>query len=238
MKVRLLAASLAAMTLVSAAASAQDTTSERGKLSYAIGFNTGVELAELTARGEAVDVNTVIKAIQDAYAKKQPAVPVDQLKAAVENMQKRQQAKMQAEFTKLSTDNKTQSDAFLAQNRAKQGVQTLPGSTVQYRVIENGSGAKPTQASDVQLNYKGALPDGTVFVDTAQPQGEGQQAGPVTMKVSQIPLVGLREALLQMPAGARWEVVLPGDKAYGTDMRAGRMANQAVVFDVKLVSVK
>jgi peptidylprolyl isomerase len=237
MKLRLLAASLAAITLVSAAASAQDTTSEKGKLSYAIGFNTGVELAELTARGEAVDVNTVIKAIQDAYAKKQPAVPVDQLKTAVENMQKRQQAKMEAEFAQLSNQNKTQSDAFLAQNRAKAGVQTLPGSTVQYRVIEAGNGAKPTQASDVQLNYKGSLPDGTVFVDTAQ-AAQGQQAGPVTMKVSQIPLAGLREALLQMPSGARWEVVLPGDKAYGTDMRAGRMANQAVVFDVKLVSVK
>lgn len=237
MKLRLLAASLAAVTLVSAAASAQDTTSEKGKLSYAIGFNTGVELAELTARGEAVDVNTVIKAIQDAYAKKQPAVPVDQLKAAVENMQKRQQAKMEAEFAKLSTDNKAKSDAFLAQNRAKAGVQTVPGSTVQYRVVENGSGAKPTQTSDVQLNYKGSLPDGTVFVDTAQAQ-EGQQAGPVTMKISQIPLVGLREALTQMPAGSRWEVVLPGDKAYGSTMQAGRMANQAVVFDVKLVSVK
>ena len=237
MKVRLLAASLAAITLISATAAAQDTTSEKGKLSYAIGFNTGVELAELTARGEAVDVNTVIKAIQDAYAKKQPAVPVDDLKAAVENMQKRQQAKMEAEFAKLAAENKTASDAFLAQNRAKQGVQTLAGSTVQYRVIEAGSGAKPTQASDVQINYKGTLPDGTVFVDTAQAP-EGQQAGPVTMKVSQIPLVGLREALLQMPTGARWEILLPGDKAYGTDMRAGRMANQAVLFDVKLVGVQ
>ncbi len=237
MKVRLLAASLAAMTLVSAAASAQDTTSERGKLSYAIGFNTGVELAELAARGEQVDVNTVIKAIQDAYAKKQPAVPVEELKTAVENMQKRQQAKLEAEFARLASENKAQSDAFLAQNRAKQGVQTLPGSTVQYRVIEAGSGAKPTQNSDVVLNYRGTLPDGTVFVDTNQAP-EGQQAGPVTLKVSQIPLVGLREALLQMPTGARWEVVLPGDKAYGTDIRAGRMANQAVIFDIKLLSVK
>ena len=237
MKVRLLAATLAAMTLVSAAASAQDISSEKGKLSYAIGFNTGVELAELTARGEAVDVNTVIKAIQDAYAKKQPAVPVDQLQAAVQNMQKRQQAKMEAEFAKLSADNKGKSDTFLAQNRGKAGVQTLPGSTVQYRVLEAGSGAKPTQASDVQINYKGSLPDGTVFIDTAQAR-EGQPGGPVSMKVSQIPLTGLREALLQMPTGARWEVVLPGDKAYGTTIQAGRMANQAVVFDVKLVSVK
>lgn len=237
MKLRLLAASLAALTLASGVAVAQDTTSERGKLSYAIGYNTGVELAELTARGESVDVNTVIKAIQDAYARKEPTVPVDQLRASVENMQKRQQAKMQEEFNKLAADNKSKSDAFLAQNRAKAGVQTLPGSTVQYRVIENGGGAKPTQTSDVQLNYKGTLPDGTVLVDTAQPQ-EGQAAGPVTMKLSQIPLVGLREALAQMPAGARWEIVLPGDKAYGSTIQAGRMANQAVVFDVKLVSVK
>ena len=236
MKLRLLAASLAALTLASGVAAAQDTTSERGKLSYAIGYNTGVELAELTARGESVDVNTVIKAIQDAYARKEPTVPVEQLRASVENMQKRQQAKMQEEFNKLAADNKSKSDAFLAQNRAKAGVQSLPGG-VQYRVIENGRGAKPTQASDVQLNYKGTLPDGTVLVDTAQP-AEGQQAGPVTMKLSQIPLVGLREALAQMPAGARWEIVLPGDKAYGTTIQAGRMANQAVIFDVKLVSVK
>ncbi len=237
MKLRLLAASLAALTLVSGMAAAQDTSTERGRLSYAIGYNTGVELAQLAANGEAVDVNTVIKAIQDAYARKEPAVPVDQLRSAVEGMQQRQAAKMQEEFNKLAAANKSASDAFLAQNRGKAGVQTLAGSTVQYRVIENGSGARPTQNSDVQLNYKGSLPDGTVLVDTAQPQ-EGQQGGPITMKVSQIPLVGLREALLQMPAGARWEVVLPGDKAYGTTIQAGRMANQAVVFDVKLVSVR
>jgi peptidylprolyl isomerase len=89
----------------------------------------------------------------------------------------------------------------------------------------------------VQLQYKGTLPDGTVLIDTSQAR-EGQPAGPVSMKVSQIPLVGLREALTQMPSGARWEVVLPGDKAYGSTIQAGRMANQAVVFDVKLLSVK
>jgi len=236
MKLRLLAAALAATTLAAGTAAAQDTTSEKGKLSYAIGYNTGAELAELTERGEAIDVNTVVKALQDAYGKKDPVVAVDDLRAAVENMQKRQQARMEAEFTRISTANKASSDTFLAQNRAKAGVQALP-SGVQYRVIEVGNGAKPTQASDVALTYKGSLPDGTVLIDTNQvPQG--QTPGPIELKVSQIPLEGLREALLQMPAGSRWEVVLPGDKAYGNDMRAGRMANQAVVFDVKLVSVK
>lgn len=233
MKLRLLAAALAALTLTAGAAVAQDTTSERGKLSYALGYDLGRNLVE---SGEAVDVNTVIKAVQDGYGKKEPTVPVDQLRLAVENMQKRQQAKMQAEFNKLAADNKTKSDAFLAQNRAKPGVQTLP-SGVQYRVIEAGKGAKPNQASDVQIQYKGTLPDGTVLVDTAQPQ-EGKPAGPVSMKVNQIPLTGLREALTQMSAGERREVVLPGSQAYGSTIQAGRMANQAVVFDVKLISVK
>jgi len=233
MKLRLLAAALAALTLTAGAAAAQDTTSEKGKLSYALGYDLGRNLIE---SGEPIDVNTVVKAVQDGYSKKEPTVPVDQLRLAVENMQKRQQAKMQQEFNKLAAENKTKSDAFLAQNKAKAGVKTLP-SGVQYRVVETGTGAKPTQSSDVQLTYKGSLPDGTVLVDTAQAQ-EGKPAGPVSLKVSQIPLVGLREALTQMKAGDRWEVVLPGDKAYGSTIQAGRMANQAVVFDVKLVSVK
>jgi len=236
MKLRLLAASLAALSLSAGTAMAQDLTSERGKLSYAIGFNTGAELAELSMRGETVDISAVVKAIQDAYARKEPAVPVDDLRAAVDAMQQRQAQKMQEEFNALASANKAASDAYLAQNKSNAGVQELPGG-VQYKVIEKGSGAKPTANSDVQLSYKGSLPNGQVLVDTSQ-AAEGQQPGPVSLNVSQIPLEGLREALLQMPAGARWEVVLPGDKAYGSSMEAGRMANQAVIFDVKLVSVK
>ena len=233
MKLRLLAATLAALTLVAGTASAQDTSSEKGQLSYALGYDLGRNLIE---SGEAVDVNTVIKAVQDGYAKKEPTVPVEQLRTAVQNMQKRQMAKAKAEFDKASAANKAKSDAFLAQNKAKAGVKTLP-SGVQYRVVTNGTGAKPTQASEVQINYKGALTTGQAFVDTFSPP-QGQKAGPVTLKVSQVPLVGLREALLQMPAGSRWEVVMPADKAYGNTPESPIGPNQAVVFDVQLVSVK
>ena len=116
---------------------------------------------------------------------------------AVESMQKRQLAKAKAAFEKASAENKTKSDAFLAQNKAKAGVKTLP-SGVQYRVVENGTGAKPSQTSNIQIQYKGNIPNGPTFVDTFTAQ-QGQPAGPVTMKLSQIPLVGLREALTQMP---------------------------------------
>lgn len=233
MKLRLLAATLAAFTLTAGTASAQDTTSDKGKLSYALGYDLGRNLVE---SGEAVDVNTVVKAVQDGYSKKDPTVPVDQLRTAVEAMQKRQVAKAKAAFDKASTENKTKSDAYLVQNKAKAGVKALP-SGVQYRVVEVGTGAKPTQASEVQIQYKGSLPTGQTFVDTFSPQ-QGQPAGPVSVKVSAIPLVGLREALTQMPSGSRWEVVLPPTQAYGNTPQSPIGPNQAVVFDVKLVSVK
>ena len=236
MKLRLLAATLAAMTLVAGSAFAQTTPApNKNDLSYALGYDLGRNLVE---SGEAVDVNTVVKAVQEGYAKKEPTVPVAQLRTAVEAMQKRQMEKAKAEFDKASAENKTKSDAFLAQNKAKAGVQSLPGG-VQYRVLEAGSGAKPNQASNVTLQYKGSLTDGRTFVDTFSPQqGQTTPPAPMAIKVSEIPLVGLRDALLQMPAGARWEVVMPADKAYGNTPQSPVGPNQAVVFDVKLISSK
>ena len=236
MKLRLLAATLAAITLVAGSAFAQTTPApDKNALSYALGYDLGRNLVE---SGEAVDINTVVKALQEGYGKKEPTVPVAQLRSAVETMQKRQVEKAKAAFDKASAENKTKSDAFLAQNKSKAGVQSLPGG-IQYRVIEAGSGAKPTQASNITMQYKGALSDGRTFVDTFSPQ-QGQTAAPAPMaiKVSEIPLVGLREAILQMPTGARWEVVLPADKAYGNTPQSPVGPNQAVVFEVKLVSVK
>lgn len=236
MKLRLLAATLAAMTLVAGSAFAQTTPApDKNALSYALGYDLGRNMVE---SGEAFDINTVIKALQEGYGKKEPTVPVAQLRTAVEVMQKRQMEKAKVAFDKASAENKTKSDAFLAQNKSKAGVQSLPGG-IQYRVIEAGSGAKPTLASNVTMQYKGSLSDGRTFVDTFSPQ-QGQTAPPAPMaiKVSDIPLTGLREALVQMPTGARWEVVLPADKAYGNSTQSPIGPNQAVVFEIKLVSVK
>jgi peptidylprolyl isomerase len=233
MKLRLLAAATAALTLTAGLAVAQDMTSEKGKLSYALGYDLGRNLAD---SGEPVDLNTLIKALQDGYAKKQPGVPVEQLRTAVEAMQQRQMAKAKAAFEKMSADNKKASDAFLAQNKAKAGVVSLP-SGVQYRILEAGKGAKPTQASEVQVHYKGSIPNGPTFLDTYAVK-DGKPGTPVSVKVSAIPLPGLREAVLLMPAGSRWEVVLPSEKAYGNGPQATVGPNRAVVFDVKLISVK
>jgi len=228
MKLRLLAATLAALTLTSGLAIAQDTTSAKGKLSYALGYQLGREAIE---SGEALDLNTMTKALQDGYGKKDPAVAVDQMRDAYQAMQKRMQAKAKAAFDKAAGENKTKSDSFLAQNKAKTGVKTLP-SGVQYRIVESGNGAKPNQASTVELEVAGPYPWGQ-HPTPAQPA----QKMPAT-KISAIEMPAMREVLVQMPAGSKWEVTLPPEKAFGADPRSPFPPNVAVVFEVKLLSVK
>ncbi|WP_411832528.1 FKBP-type peptidyl-prolyl cis-trans isomerase N-terminal domain-containing protein [Pseudoxanthomonas mexicana] len=233
MKLRSLAVAVAAFAMAGSAL-AQDTTSEKGKLSYYFGYDYGNNLAELAGRGEQLDINSVVKGLQDAFAKKQPALTPDQLRPALEAFQKREQARAQqakAEYDRVAAENKTKSDQFIAQNKAKQGVQSLP-SGVQYRVLENGSGAKPTQASTVELEVAGPFPFGQRPAEARPPQK--MQA----VKVSEVEMQAMREVLLQMPSGAKWEVALPPDKAYGADPRTGFPPNLAVVFEIKLVSVK
>jgi peptidylprolyl isomerase len=228
MKLRLIAVAMAALVLTSGPLAAQDTSTEKGKLSYALGYDLGRNAAE---SGEPLDINTIIKGLQEGYAKKAPTVPVDQLRTAVQNMQKRQAEKAKAAWDKAAAENKTKSDAFIAANKAKSGVKTLP-SGVQYRVIEAGSGAKPTQASTVQLQVAGPYAWGE-----RPAQARPAQDIPA-VKVSEIEMPAMREALLQMPAGAKWEITLPADKAYGADPRAPFPPNVAVQFEVKLVGVK
>ena len=228
MKLRLIAAAVAALALTAGNAVAQDTSTEKGKLSYALGYQLGRNALE---SGEQVDVNTIIKGLQDGYGKKQPAVPVEQLRTAVQNMQQRQQAKAKAAWDKAAAENKTKSDTFLTQNKAKAGVKSLP-SGVQYRVVENGTGAKPTQTNTVQLEVAGPYAWGE------RPQQARPAQNIQAIKVSEIEMPAMREALLQMPAGSKWEITLPPDKAYGADPRTPFPPNVAVQFEVKLVSVK
>nr|KAJ9624696.1 hypothetical protein H2204_010738 [Knufia peltigerae] len=233
MKLRSIAVAVAALALTGNAF-AQDIASEKGKLSYYFGYDYGNNLAELTGRGEQLDINSVVKGLQDAYAKKQPAITAEQLKPAVEAFQKREQGRAQAakaEYEKAAAENKTKSDQFMAQNKAKAGVQTLP-SGVQYRVIEAGKGAKPTQASTVQLEVAGPFPYG-------QRPAEARPAQQIpSIKVSEVEMKAMRETLLQMPAGSKWEVSLPPDQAYGADPRTPFPPNVAVQFEIKLISVK
>ena len=239
MKLRLLVAAMAAFALSSGAVLAQGTTTapaasaapaDKITLSYAIGYDMARDLAE---RNVVLDVNTLIRAIQEGYAKKPPTMPGDKLAAALTQFQKKMAEQERAQFERLSRENKTRSDTFLTANRAKPGVTTLP-SGVQYRIIESGTGAKPTSASTVAVHLRGSVSTGQEFANTYSTAN----AQPATFKLSEFPLMGIKEAIMMMPVGSRWEVFIPAEKAYGNDPRSPIGPGQAVVFDIKLVSAK
>lgn len=230
MKLRLLAAAVAALTLTAGVAGAQDMNSEKAKLSYAFGYDFARNLAE---SGEQIDNAAVIKAVQDGLAKKDPAITPDQAKPALEAFQKRQQAKAQAaqaEYNKIAGENRTKSTQYLNQYKTQAGVKTLPGG-VMYRVLENGTGRKPALTNTVALQVLGPLPYGTRPQQATQPQTP-------SVKVSDIEMQAMRDVITQMPMGSKWEVVLPPEKAFGADPRSGFPPNVAVAFEIKLVNVQ
>ncbi|MEZ5545680.1 MAG: FKBP-type peptidyl-prolyl cis-trans isomerase N-terminal domain-containing protein [Lysobacteraceae bacterium] len=228
MKFRWTVALLAATTMGTAMAQTAAPAPDKNKLSYAIGYQIGRDFAE---RKLDVDIEAVIRAIRDGQAKREPTVPVAEMDAALTAMQKRLGEQAKAEFDKVAGENKQKSDAFLAQNRTKTGVQVL-SSGIQYRVIENGSGARPTAASNVEIHLRGSISTGQEFASTYQ----GNK--PLEIQVGEAPMTGLRTVLPMMNVGSRWEIFLPPDQAYGADPRSPIGPNQAVVLDVKLVSVK
>jgi FKBP-type peptidyl-prolyl cis-trans isomerase len=196
---------------------AQDTTSDKGKLSYAIGFQIGGGLAD---RKMDIDVATVARALQDAYAKKPPAVPEAQMRDALSKFE----SKAKADMDKTLTDNKREGDAFMAANRSKKGVIVLPGD-VQYRVIEEGNGKPVTAASEVTFHIRVSNSSGREL----QSSFVGE---PVKAKVSDMnKMFGPKvpDVVQKMKVGDHWTIYLPPDPNTG---------NQVLVLEIKIIDVK
>jgi peptidylprolyl isomerase len=206
---------------------------DKAALAYALGYDFGRGLAD---QAPGLDVMAINRAIQDGYAKKQPTIAPEKLQATVAAYQQQRETQAKAEFEKVSRENKAKSDAAIASNKSKPGVISLP-SGIQYKVVEAGTGAKPTANSTVEFNFSGALAStGQVFASTFA------NVKPVTGKLSEVAnLPGMKEIMQMMPAGARWQILLPSEKAWGNgpdSLRGGPGPNQAVFLDVKLISVK
>ena len=126
--------------------------------------------------------------------------------------------------------NKVAGEKFLAANKTKPGVKTLKGG-VQYKVIKEGSGAIPTDTSNVKVHYEGKTIDGKVF-DSSYTRGE-----PVTLRANQV-IKGWTEVLTHMPVGSLWEVYIPQELAYGEREQAQIKPFSALIFKIELVSIE
>lgn len=207
-----------AALFVTGYAFAQDTTSEKGKVSYAIGYQIGSGLAD---RKMDVDIATVTRALQDAFAKRAPAVPEAAMKDALGKLDQ----KMKAEAEQALSSNKREADTFMASNRSKKGIIALPNG-VQYRVIEDGSGRAIAPTSEVTFHVRVSLTNGREIRSSFV-------GDPIKAKVSDMPgIFGtklLPDVIQKMKGGDHWMIYLPPEQASG---------NQVFIWEVKIIDVK
>jgi FKBP-type peptidyl-prolyl cis-trans isomerase len=156
----------------------------------------------------------------------------DEARAALMQLQKEMQEKQQAKAAAEGDANKKEGEAFLAANKGKEGVVTLP-SGLQYKILTPGTGPKPTATDSVVCNYKGTLINGTEF-DSSYKRGE-----PATFPVTGV-IKGWTEALQLMPVGSKWQLFIPSDLAYGARGTPGGPIgpNATLIFEVELMSIK
>lgn len=230
MKIRLIVAGLVAAMFIGsfAACGAMTLENEKDKTSYSVGFQIGSDFAE-----QSLDINpdVFLQGIKDAMAKTEPLMSPEDMQATLKELKKKIVAAMEQKRKETAERNLKDGETFLAENKTKEGVVTLP-SGLQYKVIKEGSGAMPKKDDSVTVNYRGTLLDGTEF-DSSYKRNQ-----PATFQVGKV-IPGWTEALQLMKEGSKWQLFIPANLAYGA-RGAGNVIepNSTLIFDVELISLK
>lgn len=191
------------------------------KFSYAIGLGIGQNLLSMGAQG--ISVEDFAQAVSDVLNRKETAISHNEAREIVNKYFEELEAKMNAE-------NIEKGKTFLAENAKKEGIVTLP-SGLQYQVIKEGNGKKPSATDRVKCHYEGTLIDGTLF-DSSIKRGQ-----PAVFGVNQV-IKGWVEALQLMSEGAKWRLFIPSELGYGAQ-QAGEMIppHSTLIFEVELIEV-
>ena len=197
------------------------------KASYSIGANWGNSLKRQEVE---VDLEATIKGLRDGLAGK--SVLTDQeLREALSALNQEIRAKMEEKRKRLAETNKQDGEKFLAENKTKPGVITLP-SGLQYQILAEGSGESPKSNDVVTANYRGTLIDGTEFDSSAK-------CGQPLVRPANMLIKGWSEALQLMKPGAKWQLFIPPELAYGERGAGAQVGpNATLIFEMELVSFK
>jgi len=203
-------------------------TTQKDKVNYGIGVNLARNFKQ---QGIEIDLDLVIKGMRDEFSGQKILMSEKELGAIMaafqtENRQKQVQARRIA-----AVDNKKAGDAFLTENKTKQGVVTLP-SGLQYKILRAGDGKKPTEADSVEVRYRGTLIDGTEFDNS-------ERSGQVTVTLAVKGLVpGVKQALQLMPVGSKWQLFIPYQLAYAQQGSGNIPPNATLIFELELLAIK
>ncbi|MGB0050201.1 MAG: FKBP-type peptidyl-prolyl cis-trans isomerase, partial [Terriglobales bacterium] len=207
-------------------------TTRKEKFSYALGMNLGTNLGNtLKKQSVAVDWSLVIQGLKDSTSSGgKTRLTQEEAKTVLNEVQTEVQKELQEKAQATAAKNKSDGEAFLAANKDKEGVVTLPDG-LQYKILKAGDGPKPTATDSVVCNYRGMFVNGTEFDSSAK-------RGPATFEVGRV-IKGWTEALQLMPVGSKWQVFIPSSLAYGErgEPRGGIEPNQTLIFDVELISI-
>ena len=199
------------------------------KLSYALGIGIGSQLAGMGAKE--LNIDDFAQAIKDVISGSQLKVDNVEAQTLVQNFFQEQEAKQQAAAAEAGKVAKAEGEAFLAENGKKEGIITLP-SGLQYQVLKEGNGKKPSATDQVVCHYEGTLIDGTVF------DSSYQRNQPATFGLNQV-IPGWTEGVQLMQEGAKYRFFIPYKLAYGERGAGAQIPPFAtLVFDVELIEVK
>ncbi len=206
---------------------AQSLETEPGKLGYSIGYEFG---AELRSYDIDIDLESVFQAVRDAYNEREPQVEIAEMRQLMMTLQERLRQERMEAFERMAQENQSRAEQFLADNRRKSGIVAL-ASGVQYRIIEEGEGARPGLEDIVTVHYRGSKIDGREF-DSSFRRGV-----PAVFQVNSV-IEGWQEVLPLMREGAMWQVFLPPELAFGMRGDPPMIGpNEALQFDIRLVKI-
>jgi len=214
------------LALLANVALAQGMETEKDKLSYAVGWDIGNDIKR---RGAEFNVESVITAIRDSVAERDPQVPPEEMVALLTDLQEKVRQEQAEAFQKLAEDNQAAANEFLEKNKTKNGIVVLP-SGVQYRIIEEGEGARPGLEDTVKVHYRGSKINGHEF-DSSFARGVPEEFPVNTV------LRGWQEVLPLMKTGATWQIFVPPELAFGARGNPPVGPNEALMFDLKLVEI-
>jgi len=221
-------AAAAAKPGTAAPATATALKTDREKASYAIGANIGKSMKK---EGVDLDPAIIARGIKDGFSGAKPLLTDEQAQAALVAFSGTMKKKQETQLAAIAAVNLKDGQVFLAANKAKSGVVTLP-SGLQYKVISAGTGPKPTAEDTVLCNYRGTLINGTEFDNSAK------HGGPTEIPVGGV-IKGWTEALQLMPAGSKWQLYVPAELAYGPRQAGPDIGpNSTLIFEVEVVSIQ
>jgi FKBP-type peptidyl-prolyl cis-trans isomerase FklB len=202
---------------------------QKDKASYALGMNIGSTLKRQGVTAQ-VDPSIVARGLRDSMGTGKTLLTEDEQKTVLMQLQTEVRQQQQAKAHDEGLTNRKEGDTFLAANKAKEGVVTLP-SGLQYKILKEGNGPKPTATDTVSCNYRGTLISGKEF-DSSYKRGE-----PTSFPVSGV-IKGWTEALQLMPVGSKWQLFVPADLAYGDRSPSPDIGpGDTLVFEVELLSI-